>query len=45
MLTKANIDVLEEATMARFLDGLNKEKDSKVELTPYSNLSSMVHVA
>ena len=44
-MTRANIEEDREATMARFLEGLNKQIQSVVELQHYVELKDMVHMA
>ena len=41
----ANIGEEREATMARFLHGLNQEIHDKVEMQHYVELKDMVHMA
>ena len=45
LMIRANIEEDREATMARFLAGLNREIDDRVELQHYVELEDMVHVA
>ena len=45
LLIRANIEEDREATMARFLGGLNKEIANVVELHHYIELEEMVNMA
>lgn len=45
MMIRANIEEDQEATMARFLAGLNWEIHNAVELQHYVELEDMVHMA
>ena len=44
-MIRANVEKDREATMARFLSGLNREIDGVVELQHYVELEDMVHMA
>ena len=44
-MIRANLEEDQEATMARFLVGLNREIANIVELQHYVELEDMVHVA
>ena len=44
-MTRANIEEDREATMARFLVGLNRQIQNVVELQHYVELEHMVHMA
>ena len=44
-MVRANIEEDPEATMARFLTGLNREIQNVVELQHYVELKNMVHMA
>ncbi|KAJ9170175.1 hypothetical protein P3X46_018303, partial [Hevea brasiliensis] len=44
-MIRANVEEDKEATMARFLNGLNKEIAHIVELHYYVELEDMVHMA
>ena len=44
-MARANIEEDQEATMARFLAGLNREIQNLVELQHYVELEDMVHMA
>ena len=44
-MARANIEEDREATMARFLSGLNREIQNVVELQHYVELEDMVHMA
>ena len=44
-LVRAQVHEGEEATMARFLQGLNREIANALELTYYGNLEGMLHMA
>ena len=44
-MVRANIEEDQEATMARFLAGLNREIQNVVELQHYVELEDMVHMA
>ena len=44
-MTRANIKEDREATMARFLAGLNRQIQNVVELQHYVELEDMVHMA
>ena len=45
MMIRANIEEDHEATMARFLAGLNREITNVVELQHYVELEDMIHMA
>ena len=45
IMTRADVEEDEKATMARFLGGLNKEIADRVELQHYVELEDMVHLA
>jgi hypothetical protein len=44
-LIRANVEEDREATMARFLNGLNRDIANVVELQHYEELEDMVHMA
>ena len=44
-MIRAKVDENREATMARFLSGLNQEIANAVELQPYVEIEDMVHTA
>ena len=44
-MIRANVEEDREATMARFLLGLNREIHNKVEMQHYVELEDMVHMA
>ena len=44
-MIRANLEEDKEATMARFLSGLNREVANLVELHHYVDLEDMVHMA
>ena len=44
-MIRANVEEDREATMARFLHGLNREIHDKVEMEHYVELEDMVHMA
>jgi hypothetical protein len=44
-LIRANVEEDREATMARFLNGLNRDIANVVELQHYVELEDMVHMA
>ena len=44
-MIRANVEEDREATMARFLNGLNREIADKVELQHYVEIEEMVHKA
>ena len=44
-LIRANVEDDREATMARFLNGLNRDIANMVELQYYMELGDMVHMA
>jgi hypothetical protein len=44
-MIRANVEEDREATMARFLLGLNREIHDKVEMQHYVELEDMVHMA
>ena len=44
-MIRANVEEDREATMARFLNGLNRDIASVVELQHYVELEDMVHMA
>ena len=44
-MTRSNIEEDREATMARFLAGLNRQIQNVVELKHYVELEDMVHMA
>ena len=44
-MIRANVEEDREATMARFLQGLNSEIQDRVELQHYVELEDMVHKA
>ncbi|KAJ4700576.1 Retrovirus-related Pol polyprotein from transposon 17.6 [Melia azedarach] len=44
-MIRANVEEDNEATMARFLNGLNKEISNVVELQPYMELENLLHLA
>ena len=44
-MIRANVEEDREATMARFLYGLNRNIDNIVELRHYVELEDMVHMA
>ncbi|KAM7507219.1 hypothetical protein LguiA_017672 [Lonicera macranthoides] len=44
-MIRAKVDENREATMARFLSGLNREIANAVELQPYVEIEDMVHTA
>ncbi|XP_048235646.1 uncharacterized protein LOC125371163 [Ricinus communis] len=45
LMTRADLDEDREATMARFIGGLNKEIADRVELQYYMELEELVHLA
>ena len=44
-MIRANVEEDREATMARFLSGLNRNIQNVVELQQYVELDDMVHMA
>ena len=44
-LIRANIEESNEATMARFFKGLNKDIQDVVELQSYNNMDELIHMA
>ena len=44
-MIKANVEEDREATMAQFLNGLNRKIANKVELQHYVEFEDMVHMA
>ena len=44
-MIQANVEEHREATMARFLLGLNREIQDKVDMQHYVELEDMVHMA
>ena len=44
-MIRANVEEDREATMAQFLNGLNREIADKVELQHYAEIEEMVHKA
>ena len=44
-MIRANVEENREATMARFLNGLNRDITNVVELQHYVELEDMVHMA
>ena len=44
-MIRANVEEDREATMARFLNGLNQDSANVVELQHYVELEDMVHMA
>ena len=44
-MIRANVEEDREATMARFLNGLNRDIANVIELQHYVELEDMVHVA
>ena len=44
-MIRANVNEVEEVTMSRFLNGLNKDMDNIVELLSYVELEELVHLA
>ena len=44
-VTRVDLEVDREATMARFISGLNKEIANRVELQYYVELEELVHLA
>ena len=44
-MIRANLEEDKEATMARFLSGLNREVANLIELHHYVDLEDMVHMA
>ena len=44
-MIRANVEEAREATMARFLNGLNRDIANVVELQHYIELEDMVHMA
>ncbi|XP_024010922.1 uncharacterized protein LOC112086244 [Eutrema salsugineum] len=45
LMLKANVQEPEDATMARFLSGLNRDLQDRMELQEYANMSEMLHKA
>ena len=45
LMIRVNVEEDREATMARFLNGLNREIADKVELQHYMEIEEMVHKA
>src|SRR5438105_1489303 len=45
LLIRAGMNELEEATMARFLEGLNEDIQDHMEMHPYASLQDLVHQA
>ncbi len=44
-LTRGNIIEDEEATISRFINGLNPKIANKVEMVPYVNMEDLLHQA
>lgn len=45
LMIRANVERAREATMARFLNGLNRDIANVVEMQHYVELEDMLHVA
>ena len=45
LMTRVDLEEDREATMARFIGGLNKEIADRVELQHYMELKELVHLA
>ena len=44
-LIRSNIEETNEATMARFMNGLNRDIQDVVELQSYNNMDELIHRA